>query len=62
MDKILPYMKFVVAIVGAGVTSALTLTAPDAVEFKYLTIASAVLTAILVYVVPNQKDGAHEAV
>lgn len=66
MDKILPYMKFVVAIVGAGVTSALTLTPTDVPEFKYLTIASAVLTAIAVYATPNrsveQADGRHEAV
>lgn len=65
MDQILPYMKFVVAVIGAGVTSALTLTLPEEPAFKYLTIASAVLSAILVYAVPNKPsevDGRHEAV
>lgn len=62
MDKFLPYMKFVVAVIGAGVTSALTLTLPEDPAFKYLTIASAVLTAIAVYATPNtQVDGRHEA-
>lgn len=62
MDRILPYLKFVVAIIGAGVTSALTLTLPDDPAFKYLTIASAVLTAIAVYATPNKPvDGRHEA-
>lgn len=65
MNKVLPYMKFVVAVIGAGVTSALTLTPSDVPEFKYLTIASAVLTAIAVYATPNrtaEADGRHEAV
>lgn len=63
MEKILPYMKFVVAIVGAGITSALTLTPSDDPMFKYLTIASAVVTAIMVYATPNRaSDGRHEAV
>lgn len=63
MDKILPYMKFVVAIVGAGITSALTLTSSDDPMFKYLTIASAVITAVMVYATPNRAaDGRHEAV
>lgn len=61
MDNVLAYAKFIVAIVGAGVTSALTLTAPDTDVFKYLTIASAVISAILVYAVPNKVPGAHEA-
>lgn len=54
MEKVLPYLKFVVAIVGAGVTSALTLVAPDTDLFKVLTVVSAVLTAVAVYVVPNK--------
>jgi hypothetical protein len=55
MDKIWPYMKFIVSVIGAGVTSALTLTDTADPMFKYLTIASAVLTAIAVYVTPNQS-------
>lgn len=54
MEKVLPYAKFVVSIIGAGITSALSLATPDAPEFKYLTIASAIVTAILVYAVPNR--------
>lgn len=62
MDKILPYAKFVVAIVGAAITSALTVVGPDTDLFKVLTVASAVCTAVAVYVVPNQPaDGRHEA-
>lgn len=61
MDKFLPYMKFIVAVIGAGITSALTLTPVDDPAFKFLTIASAVVTAIAVYVVPNRTDGRHEA-
>jgi hypothetical protein len=48
-------MKFIVSVIGAGVTSALTLTDTADPMFKYLTIASAVLTAIAVYVTPNQS-------
>lgn len=61
MDKILPYAKFVVSIIGAGVVSALTFAGPDTDLFKWLTVASAVITAILVYQIPNQVDGKHEA-
>lgn len=61
MDKLTPYMKFVVAVIGAGITSALTLTLPEDPAFKYLTIASAVVSAIAVYVVPNSATGKHEA-
>lgn len=63
MDKFLPYAKFIVAVLGAGVTSALSLADPGTDVFKYLTIASAVLTAVAVYAVPNKPvDGRHEAV
>ena len=63
MDKFLPYAKFVVAILGAGVTSALSIADPGTDLFKYLTIASAVLTAVAVYAVPNRDaNGRHEAV
>ena len=62
MDKIAPYAKFVVAVIGAGITSALQLTAPSDPAFKYLTIASAIVTALAVYFTPNAPvDGRHEA-
>ena len=54
------YTKFIVAIVGAGVTSALTLVVKDSPEFFWLTIVSAIVTAAGVYVFPN-ADGKHEA-
>lgn len=54
MEKVLPYLKFVVAIVGAAVTTALTLTTIEAPEYKWLMIASSILTAIAVYAVPNK--------
>lgn len=57
LDKLAPYAKFVVAVIGAGVVSALALTAPDDPMFKLLTIASSVITAIGVYFTPN-KGGA----
>ena len=63
MDKLTPYMKFVVAVLGAGITAALQLADPGTDLFKYLTIASAMVTAVAVYVVPNKPvDGRHEAV
>ena len=62
MDKILPYMKFVAAILGAIITSALTVVGPDTDLFKVLTVVSAGITAVAVYLVPNQpSDGRHEA-
>jgi hypothetical protein len=61
MKNIPEYAKFIVAVIGAGITSALTLTLPDDPAFKYLTIASAVVSAIAVYVVPNRDTGRHEA-
>lgn len=57
MEKIAPYAKFVVAIIGAGVTAALGVVAPDTDLFAVLTIASAVLTAAGVYLVPNTPAG-----
>ena len=62
MEKFLPYAKVVAAIVGAAITSALTVVGPDTDLFKILTVASAVITAVVVYAVPNQaSDGRHEA-
>lgn len=61
MNNITEYAKFVVAIVGAGLTSALQFAAPDTNEFKWLTIALAVITAVAVFAVPNKPAGDHEA-
>lgn len=45
--------KALVAIIGAGVTSALAIFPPDTDTYTVLTIASAVITAALVYLTPN---------
>ena len=57
------YAKAIVAIIGAGITAALGLIAPDTDLFTVLTIASAMVTAFGVYAIPNQPavDGRHEA-
>lgn len=57
-NKLAPYAKFVVAVMGAGVTSALALTPSDDPLFKLLTIASSVITALGVYFTPNQSEAA----
>jgi hypothetical protein len=64
--NIAAYAKFIVAVVGAGITAALTFAAPGTPVFEWLTIGSAVLTAIGVYFVPNaplsdSTPGRHEA-
>lgn len=46
------YAKFIVAILGAAVTTALTIWTTGTAE-NWLVIASSVLTAITVYSVPN---------
>jgi hypothetical protein len=62
MKNVAEYAKFIVAVIGAGLTAALQFAAPDTSEFKWLTIALAVVTAIAVYVVPNAPaEGRHEA-
>ena len=47
------YAKAIVAILGAAVTSALTVWGPDTNVGRFLVIASAALTAAAVYQVPN---------
>jgi hypothetical protein len=47
------YAKAIVAILGAGVTSALTIWGPETSVGRFLVIASALLTAAAVYLVPN---------
>lgn len=53
MDAIAPYAKFVVAILGAGVTAALGLIGPGTDLFVVLTVASAMLTSAAVFFIPN---------
>ncbi len=53
MGPVMPYAKFVVAILGAGVTAALGLIGPGTDLFIVLTVLSAMLTAAGVFLVPN---------
>lgn len=60
----LHYAKFIVAVIGAGVTAALGLVSPDTELFIWLTVLSAMLTAAGVYFVPNKQspgNGRHRA-
>ena len=52
MDR---YRKFIVALLGAAVTSALQIWGPDTQVGQVLTIASAVLTAAAVYALRNEQ-------
>ena len=52
--NIAPYAKFIVAILGAGITAALGVVAPDTDIWRVLTIAAAVVTAAGVYATPNK--------
>lgn len=66
MVNIAAYAKFIVAIVGAGITAALQFTLPTDPAFKWLTIGMAVVTSVGVYFVPNapvsdSTQGRHEA-
>ncbi len=47
------YAKAIVAVIGAAVTSALAIFPQGTTTWNALTIASAALTALAVYVVPN---------
>jgi hypothetical protein len=51
------YAKAIVAVLGAVVTSALTIWGPDTNVGRFLVIASAGLTAASVYVVRNAPEG-----
>jgi hypothetical protein len=53
--NIAPYRKFVVAAVGAALTWAIATYANDPDINKWLSLASAVLTALGVYQVPNES-------
>lgn len=47
------YAKAIIAILGAGITAALGIIAPDTDLFNVLTVAAAVVTAAGVYLIPN---------
>ncbi len=47
------YAKAIVAVIGAAVTSALAIFPQGTTTWNALTILSAALTALAVYVVPN---------
>jgi NAD-dependent SIR2 family protein deacetylase len=47
------YAKAIVAVIGAGITAALGIVAPDTDLYNILTVAAAMLTAASVYLVPN---------
>lgn len=48
--------KFLTAVVGAGVTSALTIWGPETGAGRVLVVISAVLTAVGVWAVPNVAE------
>ena len=54
MESPAHYAKAITAVIGAGVTAALGLVTPDDPAYVWLVIASAMLTALAVYVVPNR--------
>ena len=47
------YAKAIVAVAGAAVTTALTVFPPGTTLWDALTVASAALTALAVYLIPN---------
>lgn len=55
LDKIKPYRKFIVAVIGSALTWAIATYADDPEVSKYLSLASAILTALGVYQIPNKK-------
>lgn len=62
MEKIAPYAKAVVAIVGAVVTACLTQFPDSEAVQEWGPIVSALLTAVSVYAVPNKDPEArHQA-
>jgi hypothetical protein len=54
--KIFNYSKAIVAILGAGIATALEMIAPDTDLFTVLKIAAAMLTAAGVFLVPNTES------
>ena len=49
------YVKAIVAVIGAVVTSALTIWGPDTSVGQVLVVASALVTALSVYAFPNEQ-------
>ena len=49
------YRKFIVAVIGAAVTSALQIWGPDTKVGQVLTVVSAITTAAAVYIFPNEE-------
>jgi hypothetical protein len=61
MDKITPYAKTVVAIIGAVLTVVLVQFADNEAVQTWGPIVSAFVTAVSVYAVPNKDpEGAHQ--
>jgi hypothetical protein len=61
MTKFLPYMKALVAILGAAVTTALVQLPDSAAVQTYGPIVASILTALSVYLVPNKDpQGDHQ--
>ena len=50
------YVKFIAAVIGGAVTSALTIWGPDTSVGQVLVVASALITAISVYAFPNEQQ------
>lgn len=50
--------KAVVAVIGSAITAALGLVPPDTKMWQVLTIVAAGLTALTVYLVPNEPASA----
>ena len=47
------YLKSIIAVAGGTITSCLVLFPPDSTTYQLLAVASAVLTAVGVYLFPN---------
>ena len=61
MSKVAPYMKTVVAILGAVLTAVMTQFPDNAAVQQWGPIVSALLTALAVYAVPNKDpQGTHQ--
>lgn len=54
--KFSPYAKFYVAIIGAGLTAAVSIATPDTLLFSLLTVAIAIVNAAAVFIVPNGME------
>jgi len=57
MKSLSPYAKTVAAVVGAGLTAASGIVAPQSTWGHVLTVALVMVTAASVYAVPNARPG-----